>query len=175
MAFRLWHASASQGLRSYPPLRLPRQLPTRYTTAAMLRSTGRSSSADRTGNLHPGIGPSLALSRVWWTHGGHRTTYRCSNPTTFSTTVGHYCGMKQLSHNSKTPHGSPRSARVCPAPDSIPTSHPLSHRFQPSILAPTPLRAPSSASVPTPANFNTSPLLHPICIRPASAAPAASF
>ena len=61
---------------------------------------------------HPGIGPSLALPQVWRTHGGHRTTYRCSNPTPFSTSVGHNCGMKLLAHNSKTLHGSPRSAHI---------------------------------------------------------------
>ncbi len=31
---------------------------------------------DRTGNLHSGIGPSLALPQVWWTYGGRQTTYR---------------------------------------------------------------------------------------------------
>jgi len=61
------------------------------------------------------------------------------------------------------------------APDPTPTSCPLSHRFRPPILASTPSRAPSSASVPPPANFNTSPSFHSICIRPTSAAPAASF
>jgi site-specific recombinase XerD len=119
--------------------------------------------------------PSLAVPQVWRTDGGHRTPYRCSNPTPFSTTVGHYCGMKLLSHNSQTLHGSPRSARVRPAPHPIPTSRPRSHRFRPSILAPTHSPTSSSDSVPTPATFNTSPSLHSICIRPASAAPAASF
>ena len=104
-----------------------------------------------------------------------RTTYRCSNPTPFSTSVGHNCGMKRLAHNSKTLHGSPRSAPVRPAPDLIPTSRPVSHRFPPSILLPTLSTTSTSASVPTPANFNTSSSLHSICIRPASAAPAASF
>jgi hypothetical protein len=107
--------------------------------------------------------------------GGHRTTYRCSNPTPFSTTVGHNCDMKLLLHNSNPLHGSPRSAHVRPAPDLIPTSRPLSHRFPPSILLPAPSPTSSSASVPTHSNFNTSPSLHSICIRPASAAPAASF
>src|SRR5713101_3480452 len=79
----------------------------------MLRSTGHSSIADRTRNLpRPEIGPSLALPQVWRPHGSHRTTYRCSNPTPFSTSVAHHCGMKQLAHNSKTLHGSPRSAPV---------------------------------------------------------------
>ena len=72
--------------------------------------------ADQTRNLsHAGIGPSLALPPVWRTHGGHRTTYRCSTPTPFSTSVGHYCRMKRLTHNSKTLHGSPRSTPVRPA------------------------------------------------------------
>ena len=143
--------------------------------AYLLRSTGHSSNADRTtisstrNRILFGAAPSVA--DPWRS----RTTYRCSNPTPFSTTVGHYCSMKRLAHNSKTLHGSPRSAPVRPAPDPIPTSRPLSHRFRPSIPAPTPSRAPSSASVPTPANFNTSPSLHSICITPASAAPAASF
>jgi hypothetical protein len=88
-------------------------------------------------------------------------------------TSGHNCGMKLLAHNSKTPHGSPRSAPVRPAPDPIPTSRPLSHRLRLSTPAPTPSQTSFSASVPTPANFNTSPSLHSICIRPASAAPAA--
>jgi len=144
-------------------------------TAAVLRSTGHSSDADRTGNLHSRIGPSLALPQVWRTHGGHRTTYRCSNPTPFSTSVGHNCGMKLLAHNSKTLHGSPRSAPVRPAPDPIPTSRPFSHRLRPSTPAPTPSPTSFYASAPTPANFNTSPSLHSICIRPASAARAASF
>ena len=143
--------------------------------AAVLRCTGHRSNADRTGNLPSRIGPSLALPQLWRTHGGHRTTYRCSNPTPFSTSVGHNSGMKRLAHNSKTLHGSPRSAPVRPAPNPIPTSGPLSHRFQPSILAPTPSPAPSYTSVPTPANFNTPPSLHSICIRTASTAPAASF
>ena len=58
--------------------------------------------------------PSLALPQVWRTDGGHRTTYRSSNPTPFSTTVAHNCNMKPLPHNSKTLHGSPRSAPVPP-------------------------------------------------------------
>src|SRR5438094_576708 len=76
----------------------------------MLRSTGHSSSADRTRNLpRPEIGPSLALPQVWRTHGGHRTTYRCSNPTPFSTLVAHYCGMKQFATTRKlcTAHRAP--------------------------------------------------------------------
>ena len=47
--------------------------------------------------------------------------------------------------------------------------------LRPTIPGASPSRAPSSASVPTPANFKTSPSLHSICIRPASAAPAASL
>jgi len=62
------------------------------------------------------IGLSLALPRVWRTNGGRRTTYCCANPTPFSTSVGHNSGMKRPAHNSKTPHGSPRSAPVRPAP-----------------------------------------------------------
>src|SRR5205807_10272397 len=133
------------------------------------------SCADGTRKHRPGIRPALALSQVWWTDGGHRTTYRSSNPTPFSTTAAHNSDMKPLLHNSKTLHGSPRSAPVRPAPDLIPTSPPLSHRFPPSILLPTPSPTSSSASGPTHSNFNTSPSLHSICIRPASAAPAASF
>ena len=142
----------------------------------MLRSTRHSSIADRTRDLHhPRIGPSLALPKLWRTDGGHRTTYRCSNPTPFSTTVAPYCRMKLLYHNSQTLHGSPRSAPVRPAPDRIPTSRPVSHRFPPSILLPTLSTTSTSAAVPTHSNFNPSPSLHSICIRPASAAPAASF
>jgi hypothetical protein len=65
--------------------------------------------------------------------------------------------MKLLAHNSKTLHGSPRSAPVRPSPDLIPNSRPFSHRPQPSTPAPTPSPASFSASVLTPANFNTSP------------------
>jgi hypothetical protein len=109
----------------------------------MLRSTGHSSIPDRTGNFHhPGIGPALALPQVWRSDGGHRTTYGCSTPTPFSTTVGHYCGMKRLAHNSKPSHGSPRPVPVRPAPDPIPTSRSPSHRFRISILASTPSQAP---------------------------------
>jgi hypothetical protein len=97
----------------------------------MLRSTRHSLIADRSRNLsRPGIRPSLALPQVWRTDGGHRTTYCCSTPTPFSTNVGHYCGMKRLAHNSKPPHGSPRSAPVRPTPDTIPTPRPLSHFFR---------------------------------------------
>ena len=75
----------------------------------------------------------LALPQVWRTHGGHRTTYRSSNPTPFSTSVAHNSGMKRLAHNSKTLHGSPRSAPVRPAPDLILTFAPyptvFHHRF----------------------------------------------
>jgi hypothetical protein len=70
---------------------------------------------------------------LWRTNGGHRTPYRGSNPTPFSSTVGHYCDMKRITHNSKTLHGSPRSAPVRPASDPIPTSglcHTVfNHRF----------------------------------------------
>jgi len=124
---------------------------------------------------HPGIRPALALPQVRRTHGGHRTTYRCSTPPPFSTSVGHYCSMKRLAHNSKPPHGSPRSVPVRLAPDTISTSCSLSHRFRIAILASIPSQAPSSASVLTPANGNTSPSLHSICITTASAVPAASF
>jgi hypothetical protein len=168
-------ASAPQGLRSYPSLRLSGQLPTLHPTAAVLRCPGYGSCTDGTRNHRPGIAPSLALPQVWRTDGGHRTTYRCSNPTPFSTTVAQYCRMKLLYHNSQTLHGSPRSAPVRPTPDPIATSRPLSRRLRPSTPAPTRSRTSFSASVPTPANFNTSPSLHSICIRPASAAPAASF
>ena len=172
-------SASGRPLPDWPPLLQPSpgscQPPTLHPTAAVLRSTGHSSFADGTRNHRPGIRPALALPQVWWTDGGHRTTYRCSNPTPFSTTVGHYCGMKLLLHNSKTLHGSPRFALVRSAPDPIPTSRPLFHRFRPSILVPTPSPTPSSPSVSTPADFNTSPSLHSICIRTASAAPAASF
>src|ERR1700752_1236697 len=85
----------------------------------------------------------------------------------------HPCSLLQhetACPNSKTLHGSPRSAPVRPAPDPIPTSPSPSPPFSPSILAPTRSRTSSSASVPTPANFKTSSLLHSICIRPASPA-----
>jgi hypothetical protein len=83
--------------------------------------------------------------------------------------------MKLLYHNSKILHGSPRSAGVrLPLTRSLLRAlfHTVSdHRF----LLPHARGPPSSSSVPTPANFNTPHLLHSICIRPASAAPAASF
>jgi hypothetical protein len=91
--------------------------------------------------------------------------------TPFSTAVGHYRGMKQLAHNSKTPHGSPCS----PPSVLLPTRSLLGARL-PTVfdhrlrLADLFLRFRA-----TPANFNTSPSLHSICIRPASAAPASSF
>src|SRR6202162_5527894 len=150
----------SQGLRSYPSLRFPGQPPTLHPTAAVLRCTGYGSFADGTRNPRPGIAPSLALPQVWRTDGGHRTTYRSSNPTPFSTTVAHNCDMKPLLHNSKTLHGSPRSATVRPAPDLIPTSRPVSRRFPPSILLPTLSTTSTSASVRPPAAFNTSASLH---------------
>src|SRR5439155_24924140 len=165
-----------QGLRSYPPLRLPRQSTAIHSAATLHGSTQHSFIPDQTGNFHrSGIATSLALPQVWRTDGGHRTTYCCSTPTPFSTTFAHYCGMKLLAHNSKTPHGSPRSAPVRPTPDKIPASRPLSPHLRPSILAPTHPRTSSSAAVPPAANFNTPAWLHSICIRPASAAPAASF
>jgi hypothetical protein len=109
----------------------------------MLRRTGHLPITDRTGNLcPPGIASTLALPQVWRTNAGHRTTHCCSTPTPFSTTLGHYCGMKQLAHNSKPPHASPRTVLVRPAPGSIPTSRSRSHRFRISILAPIPSRAP---------------------------------
>jgi hypothetical protein len=151
------------------------QPPPLHPTAAVLRSPGYISCAEGTRNHRPGIRPALALPQLWWTDGGHRTTYRSSNPTPFSTTVAHNCDMKPLLHHSKTLHGSPRSAPVCPAPDLIPTSRPLFHRFPISILLPTLSTTSTSASVSTPANFNTSASLHSMCIRTASAAPAASF
>jgi hypothetical protein len=77
--------------------------------------------------------------------------------------------MKELAHNSKTLHGSPRSAPDRLAPDPIPTSRPFSHRLRPSTPPPTPSPTSFSASVPTPANFNTASSLHSVCIRPASA------
>jgi hypothetical protein len=122
-------ASAPQGLRSNPSLRLPCQLPTLHPIAAMLRSTAHSSSADRTPLWFcPKCGgPMKVLER----------TYRCPNPTPFSTTVGHYRSMKQLAHNSKIPHGSPPSAPVRPTPDPIPTArHPDQFRVagQPGII-----------------------------------------
>ena len=80
------------------------------------------------------LNPTLSkLSRRRETENLCRTTYRCSTPTPFSTTVAHDCSMKRLAHNSKSLHGSPRSARVRPAPDPIPTSrlYPtlFNHRF----------------------------------------------
>jgi hypothetical protein len=81
--------------------------------------------------------------------------------------------MKLLAHNSQTLHGSPRSAPVRPAPDPIPTSRPLPTPASTTDSRLHTLAGPSSTSVPTSVNFNTSPSLHSICIRPASAAPAA--
>src|SRR5207244_13215936 len=112
---------------------------------------------------------------VQWPDRHPRTTYRRSTPTPRSTSVAHNCALNPLLHTPKTLHGSPRSAPVRPAPDLIPPSRPVSHRFPPSILLPTLSTTSTSASVPTPADFNTSPSLHSICIRTASAAPAASF
>jgi hypothetical protein len=89
--------------------------------------------------------------------------------------VGHYCSMKRPAHNSKTLHGSSRAAPVRPTPDPTPSPLSPSHHLRSSIPPAAPSRAPSSASVRTPANFNTSPWTYSICIRPASAAPAASF
>jgi hypothetical protein len=66
-----------------------------------------------------------------------------------------------------------RPRLLCSRPD--PTARPLSHYFQPSILAPSGSSTSFSTSVPTPVNFKTYPSLHSISIRPASAAPAASF
>src|SRR5213078_2261905 len=75
-----------------------------------LAALGTVSSQTSARNFHrSGIATSLALPQVWRTDGAHRTTYRCSTPTPFSTTAGHYCRMKPLTHNSKTLHGSPRS------------------------------------------------------------------
>src|SRR5437660_11613816 len=116
-----------------------------------------------------GVAPSVAAQ--WWS----------SNDLLLlkSNSVLHHC-WSILPHETALPQLE-NSARFTalrrrpPAPDPIPTSPPPSHRLRPSILAPTRSWAPSSSSVPTPAHFNTSPLLHSICIRPASAAPAASF
>src|SRR4029077_11128871 len=90
----------------------------------------------------------------------------------------HSCS--QLRHETASPQleNSARFTALRPRPprsDRIPTSRPVSHRFPPSILLPTLSKTSTSASVPTPANFNTSASLHSICIRTASAAPAASF
>jgi hypothetical protein len=130
-----------QGLRPHPPLRLPRQPLALHAAAAVLRSTQHRSIAERATNFHrQGIATSLALPQVWWADGGHRTTYGGSTPTPFSADLAHDCGLKRLTHNSKIPHGSPRSAPVRLAPNPTPTSRPLSHRPPSSIPVEDPQR-----------------------------------
>ena len=121
---------------------------------------------------HSEIAPSLALPQVWRTDGGRRTTYRRSNPTPFSTSVGHDCGMKPLAHNSQTLHGSPRSAPVRPAPDLIPSSRPayptvFHHRF--SFHARHNLHLRLRADSPHPQHLSLAPFnLHKARVRRAS-------
>ena len=150
-----------RAFRSYPLLRPPRQPLPLHATAPVLRSTQHSSIADQTRNLHhPGIASSLALPQVRRTDGGHRTTYRRSTPTPFSATVGYYCRMKLLAYNSKTLHGSPRSAPVRLAPESIPTSRSLPHHLRPSTLTSTHSQSPPP--LPCPPLSTSTPLLLPI-------------
>src|SRR4029077_11673944 len=71
----------------------------------------------------------------------------------------------QLRHETASPQleNSARFTALRPPPprsDRIPTSRPVSHRFPPSILLPTLSTTSTSASVPTPADFNTSASLH---------------
>src|SRR5258707_9002867 len=106
--------------------------------------------------------------------------WRSSNdlPLLNSNSVLHHC-RSLLPHETARPQlensarfTALRSRPPCSRRD--PAARPLSHRLRPSILAPTRSPTSSAAYVPTPANFNTSPSLHSICICPASAAPAAS-
>lgn len=86
---------APQGLRSYPPLRLPRQPSALHSAAALLPSTRHSSTADRTRNIYgSGIEPAVALSQVWWTHAGHRTPHSSPDSTPLSTSADRVTGMK---------------------------------------------------------------------------------
>src|SRR5208283_2163622 len=80
-------APAPQGLRPHPQLRLPRQPPTCHSPAALLATSRcRVATPDRTTSLpYPGTQPALALSPMWWAHGGYRQTYGSPDPTPFST------------------------------------------------------------------------------------------
>jgi hypothetical protein len=79
--------------------------------------------------------------------------------------------LAQLENSARFTALRPRPPRSCPDPYFAPSFKPSSSIDSCSYI----LACPSSAFVPTPANFNPSPSLHSICIRPASAAPAASF
>src|ERR1700747_2836693 len=79
---------------------------------------------------------------------------------------------------SHTPPSSPASERlaeVCLRYTRTSSSCPRLGSLRPSTRLCTGAPPATSAALTTPANFNPSVSLHSICIRPASAAPAASF
>src|SRR5271166_177004 len=83
----------------------------------------------------------------------------------------HETARPQLENSARFTAPRPRSSYCSTDPSPLSLSRPIRSSLPPA----SPSRAPSSLSVRTPANFNTSPSLHSICISPASAAPAASF
>jgi hypothetical protein len=115
----------------------------------------------------------VALSQVRRTDGGRRTIHSGTTPTPFSTAPGHGC-MKSLAHR-------PHSLRFRVSRRSVSPFHPgiffLSlPRSTSAIDSSLHGRAGCySSGLADSYELLHPPSLHSICIRPASAAPAASF
>ena len=106
-------ASAPQGFRPRPPLRLPRQPKARRPAATVLRRSPCHSTERRIGNLDRYyLAPAVALSQVRRTDGRRRTIYSRTTPTPFSTAAGHG-RMKSLAHIPHCRRASERLAEVC--------------------------------------------------------------
>ena len=166
---------APQGLRPHPPLRLPRQPKPRYSLAAVLRCSPRSSTTSRIGTLDRTNHPApMALSQVRWTDGRCRTIHGSTTPTSFSTGPSHRC-MKSLAHTPHCRRASERLAQVRLRYSQRSSSCPHLSSLRPSTRVRTGAPPSPLPALTTPANFYTPRSLHSICISPASAAPAASF
>jgi hypothetical protein len=139
----------------------------RRSAATVLRRSPRPSTEKRIGNFDRSYSaPAVALSQVRRTDGRRRTIHGGTTPTPFSTPPGHGC-MKSFAH---TPH-----SRRCLRYTQTSSSCPRLGSLRPSTRLCSGAPPATSAALTTPANFNPSVSLHSICIRPASAAPAASF
>src|SRR5215469_10357753 len=145
-----------------------------YSLAAVLRCSPCSSTAsprtlDRI--VHPAP---MALSQVRGTNGRCRTIHSSTTSTSFSTGPSHSC-MNSLTHTSQWRRASERLAEVCLRYTQTSSSSPRLSLLRPSTPLYPGASAPSAPALTTHANFYTPYWLHSICIRPASAAPAASF
>jgi len=118
--------------------------------------------------------PAVALSQVRRTHGGRRAIHGGTTPTSFSTAPGRRC-MKSIPNTPHCRRASERLAEVCLCYTRTSSCCPRLGSLRPSTPLCTGALAATPAALTTPPNFNPSASLHSICIRPASAAPAASF